>query len=44
MTTLIVALRMEWIGHILRIDYERVAEKLFRSKPDGRRRMGRPKL
>jgi hypothetical protein len=35
---------LEWIGHIVRMDYGRAVKKLFKSKPEGRRRMGRPRL
>ena len=38
--------RLEWIGHILRIDYGRVDKKIHESKLEGRRRRrrGRPLL
>jgi hypothetical protein len=36
--------RLEWLGHIIRMDGARVAKKVFVSKPEGRRDIGRPKL
>ena len=36
--------KLEWIGHIVRMDRARVVKKLFDCKSEGRRRMGRPKL
>ena len=35
--------RLEWIGHLVRMDHGRVVKKIFDSKPEGRRRMGRPR-
>jgi hypothetical protein len=35
--------RLEWLGHI-RMDGARMAKKVFVSKPEGRRNIGRPKL
>jgi hypothetical protein len=34
----------EWLGHIIRMDGARMAKKVFVSKPEGRRDIGRPKL
>jgi hypothetical protein len=31
--------RLEWIGHLGRMDHERVVKKIFESKPQGRRRL-----
>jgi hypothetical protein len=36
--------RLEWLGHIIRMDGARMAEKVFVSKLEGRRGIGRPKL
>jgi hypothetical protein len=36
--------RLEWLGHIIRMDGARMAKKVFVSKPEGRRDTGRPKL
>jgi len=36
--------RMEWIRHLKRIDHGRVVMKIFESKPDGRKRTGRPRM
>jgi hypothetical protein len=36
--------RLEWLGHIIRMDGARMAKKVFVSKPEGRRDIGRPKL
>jgi hypothetical protein len=36
--------RVEWIGHVVRIDQRRRVKKVFQSKPDGRRRRGIPRL
>jgi len=30
--------KMEWIGHVLRMDQGRTVKKVFESKPEGRRR------
>jgi hypothetical protein len=36
--------RLEWTGHLVRMDHGRVVKKIFDSKPEGRRRrMGRPR-
>jgi hypothetical protein len=36
---------LEWIGHLARMDHERIVNKILESKPEGRRsRMGRPRL
>jgi hypothetical protein len=36
--------RLEWIGHLLRMDHGRDVKKMFESKPEGRRRTGRHRL
>jgi hypothetical protein len=36
--------RLEWLGHIIRMDGARMAKKEFVSNPEGRRDIGRPKL
>jgi hypothetical protein len=35
--------RLEWLGHVIRMDQRRV-KKIFDSKPEGRRKVGRPRL
>ena len=36
--------RLEWIGHVARMDLERTVKKIFESKPEGSRRRGRSRL
>jgi hypothetical protein len=36
--------RLEWLGHIIRMDGARMGKKVFVSKPKGRSDIGRPKL
>jgi len=36
--------KLEWIGDRLRIDEGRTVKNIFESKPEGSRRMGRPRL
>jgi hypothetical protein len=36
--------RLEWLGHIIRMDGVCMAKKVFVSKPEGRRDIERPKL
>jgi hypothetical protein len=36
--------RLEWLVHIIRMDGAHMAKKVFVSKPEGRRDIGRPKL
>lgn len=35
---------LEWIGYLARMDHERLANKVLEIKPEGRRRMGRPRM
>jgi hypothetical protein len=36
--------RLRWLGHIERMSEDRVIKKLYMSKPEGRRSVGRPKM
>jgi len=36
--------RLKWVGHVVRMDQERVVKIVFESNPEGRRRMAGPKL
>jgi hypothetical protein len=36
--------RLEWTGHVTRMDQGRRVKKMVDSKPEGSRRRGRPKL
>jgi hypothetical protein len=36
--------RQEWLGHVTGMDQRRVVKKIFDSKPEGRRKVGRPRL
>jgi len=40
----IKAKRLVWAGHLMRINNDRTIKKIFNAKPDGVRRVGRPKL
>ena len=41
----IKAKRMAWAGHLMRMNNDRTkAKKIFNTKPDGVRRVGRPKM
>jgi hypothetical protein len=42
--TTIKARRLEWSGHLVRMSDGRTVKKVFLGKPDGRRKVGRPKL
>jgi len=33
-------MKLEWIGHVVRMDQGRIGKKLFESKPEGGRRRG----
>jgi hypothetical protein len=35
--------RLEWLGHMTRMDQRRVVKKIFENKPEGRRKVGRPR-
>jgi len=36
--------RLAWPGHLVRMNNDRTLKKLFNTKPDGARSVGRPKL
>jgi hypothetical protein len=36
--------RLEWIGHVVRMDQGRIVLKIFESKPEGSRRRVRPRM
>jgi hypothetical protein len=36
--------RLEWIRYLVRLNNGRVVKKIVESKPEERRRMGRPRL
>jgi hypothetical protein len=36
--------RMEWLGHVVRMNETRSVKKIFEGKLDGRRGRGRPRL
>jgi hypothetical protein len=36
--------RLRWLGHVERMSEDRVIKKLFMSKPEGRRSVGRHKM
>jgi len=36
--------RLEWAGHLVRMNSDRTVKKIFNTKPDGARSVGRPKL
>ena len=35
--------RMRWAGHVVRMEEGRVVHKVFVGKPEGKRRLGRPR-
>ena len=36
--------RLEWTGHVVRMDQGRTVKKILESKPEGRRRRERPRM
>ena len=42
--TVIKIRRLEWIGHVIRMNESRSVEKMFEGKLEGRRGRGRPRL
>jgi hypothetical protein len=42
--TVIKVCRLEWLGHVVRMDRERTVRKLQEGKPGGGRKNGRPRL
>jgi hypothetical protein len=36
--------RLEWAGHVVRVDDERRVKRVFLGNPGGRRKLGRPRL
>jgi transcription termination factor 2 len=42
--TVIKIQRLEWLGHVVRMDESRSVKKIFEGKLDGRRGRGRPRL
>ena len=36
--------KLAWAGHLMRMSDERTLKKIFNTKPDGTRSVGRPKL
>jgi hypothetical protein len=44
MVTEIKKARLRWLGHVERMTEDRVIKKLYMSKPEGRRSVGRPKM
>ena len=36
--------RLEWAGHVLRKSDQRTMKKIFKTTPEGTRKVGRPKL
>jgi len=35
---------LDWTEHVVRLDRGRLVKKIFERKPEGRRRMGRPRM
>jgi hypothetical protein len=42
--TTIKVRRLEWAGHVVRMSDDRTVKKIFLGKPDGSRKVARPKL
>ena len=42
--TVIKVRRLEWLGHVIRMNETRSVKKIFEGKLEGRRRKGRPRL
>jgi hypothetical protein len=42
--TIILVIRLERTGHLVRMSVDRTVKKVFLGKPDGRSKAGRPKL
>jgi hypothetical protein len=40
----IKAKRLEWAEHVIRTSENRIIKKIFNTKPEGTRKVGRPKL
>jgi hypothetical protein len=36
--------KLRWVGHVERMSEDRVIKKLYMSRPEGRRSVGRPKM
>jgi hypothetical protein len=44
LVTDIKRIRLEWLGHVIRMNHTKEANKCFESKPEGRRKVGRHTL
>ena len=40
----LAVLTLAWAGHLVRMNNDRTVKKIFNTKPDGARSVGRPKL
>jgi hypothetical protein len=36
--------RLQWAGHVMRMDNNRITKRIFNTRPEGKRGTGRPKL